>query len=65
MLPAWQTASRLQGRHRATTNWSRSHTLAEHVERVAETMPRHHALPLLIIDECGPRVNELATAHVG
>jgi integrase len=39
--------------------------LAEHVERVAETMPRHHVLPLLIIDECGPRVNELATAQVG
>lgn len=39
--------------------------LAEHVERVAERMPRHHVLPLLIIDECGPRVNELATAQVG
>ncbi len=28
-------------------------------------MPRRHVLPLLIIDECGPRVNELATAAVG
>jgi integrase len=39
--------------------------LAHHVERVAETLPRHHVLPLLIIDACGPRVNELATAKVG
>jgi integrase len=39
--------------------------LAEHVERVAETLPRHHVLPLLIIDACGPRVSELATAEVG
>ena len=39
--------------------------LAEHVERVAEVLPRHHVLPLLIVDECGPRVNELATAQVG
>ena len=39
--------------------------LAQHVERVAETLPRHHVLPLLIVDECGPRVNELATAQVG
>jgi integrase len=39
--------------------------LAEHVERVAETIPRHYVLPLLIIDACGPRVNELATAQVG
>jgi integrase len=39
--------------------------LAEHVERVAERMPKHHVLPLLIIDECGPRVNELSTAQVG
>jgi len=39
--------------------------LADHVERVAERLPRHHVLPLLIIDECGPRVNELATAQVG
>jgi integrase len=39
--------------------------LAEHVERVAETMPREYVLPLLVIDECGPRVSELATAEVG
>jgi integrase len=39
--------------------------LAEHVERVAERLPRHHVLPFLIIDECGPRVSELATAEVG
>jgi integrase len=39
--------------------------LAEHVERVAETIPRHHVLPLLIVEECGPRMNELATAQVG
>ena len=39
--------------------------LAEHVERVAERLPRHHVLPLLIVDKCGPRVNELATAQVG
>jgi integrase len=39
--------------------------LAEHVERVAERLPRHHVLPLLIVDECGPRVGELATAQVG
>jgi integrase len=39
--------------------------LAEHIERVAERLPRHHVLPLLIIDACGPRVNELATAQIG
>jgi integrase len=39
--------------------------LAEHIERVAECIPRHHVLPLLIVDECGPRVNELATAQIG
>lgn len=39
--------------------------LAEHVERVAENLPRHHVLPLLVIDECGPRVTELETAEVG
>jgi hypothetical protein len=39
--------------------------LAEHVERVAEVLPRRDVLPLLIVDECGPRVNELATAQVG
>jgi NAD(P)-binding Rossmann-like domain len=39
--------------------------LAEHVERVAETIPRDLVLPLLVIDECGPRVRELETATVG
>ena len=39
--------------------------LAEHVERVAEHLPRHHVLPFLVIDECGPRVGELETAQVG
>jgi integrase len=39
--------------------------LAEHVERVAETVPKHYLLPLLVIDECGPRVRELETAQVG
>lgn len=39
--------------------------LAEHVERIAERLPRHHVLPLLVIDECGPRVSELETAEVG
>jgi integrase len=39
--------------------------LAEHVERVAETLPRHHVVPFLVIDECGPRVRELETAQVG
>jgi hypothetical protein len=28
--------------------------LAEHVERIAEVLPRRHVLPLLVIDECGP-----------
>ena len=39
--------------------------LAEHVERVAEILPRHHVVPFLVIDECGPRVSELETAQVG
>ena len=39
--------------------------LAEHVERVAETVAREYVLPLLVIDACGPRVSELATAQVG
>jgi integrase len=39
--------------------------LAEHVERFAEPMPRHHVLPLLSVDECGPRARELETAQVG
>jgi hypothetical protein len=38
---------------------------AEHVERVAETVAREYVLPLLVIDECGPRVRELETAVVG
>ncbi len=39
--------------------------LGEHVERVAELLPRQYVLPFLITDECGPRVSELATAEVG
>ena len=39
--------------------------LAEHVERVAETIAPRYVLPLLIIDACGPRVNGLATALIG
>jgi integrase len=39
--------------------------LAEHVERVAEAVAREYVLPLLVIDECGPRVSELETAEVG
>jgi len=39
--------------------------LAEHVERVAQTMPRAYVLPLLVIEECGPRVRELETSVVG
>ena len=39
--------------------------LAEHVERVVETVAREYVLPLLVIDECGPRVSELTTAEVG
>jgi integrase len=39
--------------------------LAEHVERVAERLPRHYVVPFLVIDECGPRVSELETAQVG
>ncbi len=39
--------------------------LAEHVERVAERVPRDLVLPLLVVDECGPRVRELETAQVG
>ena len=40
-------------------------SLAEHVERVAETIAPRYVLPLLIIDARGPRVNELATALIG
>ena len=39
--------------------------LAEHVERVAETVAREYVLPVLIIDECGPRVSELESAVIG
>jgi integrase len=39
--------------------------LAEHVERVAEVLPRHHVLPYFILDWAGPRVSELETAQVG
>jgi integrase len=39
--------------------------LADHVERVAEALPRTYVLPLLLLDECGPRVRELETAEVG
>jgi integrase len=38
--------------------------LAEHIECVAERMPAEYVLPLLVIDECGPRVSELETAQV-
>ena len=37
--------------------------LAEHVERVTETVAPEYVLPLLIIDECGPRVSELETVR--
>lgn len=39
--------------------------LAAHVERVADTLAPMYVLPLLVIDECGPRVSELETAEVG
>lgn len=39
--------------------------LAEHVERIAETLAPAYVLPLLVIDVCGPRVSELETATVG
>jgi integrase len=39
--------------------------LAEHVERVAETVALEYVLPLPVIDESGPRVSELETAVVG
>jgi integrase len=39
--------------------------LAEHVERVVETVAPEYVLPLPVIDECGPRVSELETAQVG
>jgi integrase len=39
--------------------------LAEHVERVANVVAREYVIPLLVIDECGPRVSELETCEVG
>ena len=39
--------------------------LAEHVERVADTVAEQYVLPLLVIDECGPRVSELEMCQVG
>jgi integrase len=39
--------------------------LAEHIERVAEVVASEYVIPLLVIDECGPRVRELETAVVG
>jgi integrase len=39
--------------------------LAEHVERVAAIIARPYVLPLLVLDECGPRVSELETAVIG
>ncbi len=39
--------------------------LADDVERIAETVAREYVLPLLVSDECGPRVSELETAQVG
>jgi integrase len=39
--------------------------LAEHIERIAEVVAREYIIPLLVIDECGPRVRELETAVVG
>jgi integrase len=39
--------------------------IADHVERVAETVARKYVLPLLILEACGPRASELATALMG
>jgi integrase len=39
--------------------------LAEHVESVLRLVAPRYVLPLLILDECGPRVSELETAVVG
>jgi integrase len=39
--------------------------LAEHIERIADVVAREYIIPLLVIDECGPRVRELETAVVG
>jgi integrase len=39
--------------------------LAEHIERIAEVVAREYIIPLLVIDECGPRVREVETAVIG
>jgi integrase len=39
--------------------------IADHVERVAETIALRYLLPLLVLDECGARASELETAQVG
>jgi integrase len=39
--------------------------LAEHVEQVLGLVASRYVLPLLILDECGPRVSELEAAAVG
>ena len=39
--------------------------LAEHVERIADAIAPEYVLPLLVIDECGPRVSELEMCEVG
>jgi integrase len=39
--------------------------LAEHVESVLRLVAPRYVLPLLILDECGPRVSELEAAVVG
>jgi integrase len=38
---------------------------ADHVERVLGLVARRYVLPLLVLDECGPRVSELEAAAVG
>jgi hypothetical protein len=39
--------------------------LAEHVENVLELVASRYVLPLLVLDECGPRVSELEHVTVG
>jgi integrase len=39
--------------------------LAEHVERVADVLPRRHVFPLVVLDATGCRVGELAGACIG
>ena len=41
------------------------HRLAEHVESVLGLVAPRYVLPLLILDDCRPRVSELETAVVG